>query len=182
MALSRTAQNWPVRGPLATKGTSQQFDEANYGAEVTGPPSGAQIIKPNGGSATKYLRWQENACTGMALEKGTKFLTGPFSGCCFFMALDGKKVIILHANDNQHRGDATATQKEQKKLAEEYLKNFHRGAKLAYHVSYQTMGGKFGWIEGEKVDAKTWNIYYAITEENTGGNAARRLVGGAFIA
>lgn len=184
MALSRTPEQWPFQGPLRTDGTSVEFDQANYGATVTGPANGAQKITPAGASGTKYLKWQEDHCTGMKLgATANKFYTGPFSGCCFFIAKDKDGgAIILHSNDNQHRGDSAATRKTQKKYADAFLAKFYSGATICNHVSYETMGGKIGWIEGELAPPSTWNIYYAITEENVGGYAARRLVAGAVIA
>ncbi len=183
MALKRTPEQWPHRGPLRTEGTSIEFAAANYGADVQGPVTGAQTIRPTGFSSTKYLKWQENHCTGMTLDAQTKkFCTGPFSGCCFFIAKTKKgEPIILHSNDNLNRGNSKETMKKQKKYADAFLKSFYPGATICNHVSYETMGKKIGWIEGELTGPGKWDIYYAITEENTGGYAARRLVAGAVV-
>jgi hypothetical protein len=96
--------NWEFI-PNQHAGNSEQYAPELWRAEaITITPNRVEIRRVNNGSM-RYLKWQNDRCTGMELDRDAReFITGPFSGCTFFMCADENEVpIILHSNTNSSK-------------------------------------------------------------------------------
>lgn len=170
MPIIRSDASFAQIAPTHKENNLMQFDSLQHQAQAIAENS-VLTLKKEGDTPSniRYLKWQENHCTGMMLDKDAHiFFTGPFQGCSFFMFKNADAGLpgILHSNSNEHRGDPSARNKKQYEMARDYAERFHPGNWLnIFEAQYEIhMRQKQGWIIGVKLPSEEWRIHYIITE------------------
>ena len=172
--------------PARSRNNLLQFDPTKFQVQLDSGVGRLTLQKETNAGATtnaRYLPWKENHCTGMTLDPAARlFLSGPFGGCCFFMAKDmaGGRPVVLHANDSNHKGDRAGALAAQRSAAEQYLLSYHTGSSLEFHVGYEQMGRHVSWVVGADAagDGRVWDLYCVTVEPLGTGAVAVKYLGG----
>ncbi len=146
-----------------------RYDPLDCVAQVTADHGAITVTREqNAGVMTvlRFLPWGQNCCTGLELDARARVVfSGPFSGCCFFMAKDphSGRPVMLHSNDNTNQGamNRPNTLATQRTRADRYLQIFHNGTQPLYHCGYEEMGMVPSWIIAvdQHGDSRTWEVY-----------------------
>lgn len=166
-----------------------RYDSTQLVAQVTGNDGNILISREqnvNVRTILRFLPWGQNCCTGLELDQNARVVfSGPFSGCCFFIAQDphSGSPVFLHSNDNTNQGamNRPATLATQRANADQYLTVYHNGTSPLYHCGYEQMGMVPSWILAVDVHGsqREWDVY--CVNLLPGRSEAVRKVGGCLI-
>jgi hypothetical protein len=179
-----TSQNFNVMPRNVSANKLLRYDSTELIAQVSADAGSMLIAREQANGVTtplRFLPWGQNCCTGFELDAGAKVVfSGPFSGCCFFIARDvhSRKPVFLHSNDNTNQGamNRANTLATQRANAQQYMAIYHNGAPLLFHTGYEQMGMVPSFIAA--VDTRgsglQWDIY-CINLVSGAGDAVRHL-------